>query len=75
MTKSSSLLPESTVAVEKSGAPHGVRQQQDLGLTLILKNRRQRWQWQRAAIKGVSSGLGVRSALVAPLKMTETQKS
>ena len=66
------------IAVEKSGAPYGVRHQQDLGLTLILKNRRQRWQqWQRwqqqrATIKRVSSGLGAQAPPVAPLKMTET---
>ena len=41
---------------------------QDLGLTSILKNRRRRRQWRRAAIIEVSPGLGARAAQVAPLE-------
>ena len=42
------------------------KDRQDLGLTLISKNRRQRWQWRRASFIGVLSSLRARRAGGAP---------
>ena len=43
--------------------------QQDRGLTLILKNRMRRRQRRRLAVLGVLPGLGARAAPVAPLEL------
>ena len=40
---------------------------QDLGLTSILKTRRWRQQWRRAAFIEALAGLGARAPPVAPL--------